>query len=209
MSESDKRQHWEAIYSGKSPLEVSWYQKEPALSLRLIDSCGLEKDAAIIDVGGGASILVDRLLDQGYTRLAVLDISATALTFARNRLGPKAPSIEWFEADITAFQAPHPFSLWHDRAVFHFLTDAAERRRYANVLRTSLEPGGHLILAAFAIGGPTTCSGLDIVQYDADKLVAELGDDFKLVDEDAETHTTPTGAKQLFSYFHLQKNASR
>jgi SAM-dependent methyltransferase len=208
MSESDKRQHWEAIYSGRSPLEVSWYQKEPALSLRLIDSCRLAKDAAIIDVGGGASILVDRLLDQGYTRLAVLDISATALTFARNRLGPKASSIEWFEADITAFQPPHPFSLWHDRAVFHFLTDASERRRYTNVLQTSLMPGGHLILAAFAIGGPTTCSGLDIVQYNADKLLAELGDDFKLVDEDSETHATPTGAKQLFSYFHLQKIAN-
>lgn len=208
MSESDKRQHWEAIYSGRSPLEVSWYQKEPSLSLRLIDSCSLEKDAAIIDVGGGASLLVDRLLDQGYTRLAVLDISPTALSFARNRLGPKAQSIEWFEADITAFQPPHPFSLWHDRAVFHFLTEASDRRRYTEVLQISLKPGGHLILAAFAIGGPTTCSGLDIVQYNADKLRAELGDDFKLVDEDAETHTTPAGAKQSFSYFHLQKSSN-
>jgi len=163
MNESDKRQHWEAIYSGRSPLEVDWYQKEPTLSLRLIDSCSLANDAAIIDVGGEASILVDRLLERGYTRLAVLDISATAPTFARDRLGLKGSSIEWFEADITGFQPAHRFSLWHDRAVFHFLTDASERRRYTNVLQTSLESDGHLLPAAFAIGGPTTCSGLDIL----------------------------------------------
>ncbi len=200
---SDRQQHWEKVYSEKSPLEVSWYQKEPALSLRLIEHCQLAKPQAIIDVGGGASTLVDCLQQQGYAHLAVLDISAKALDVAKQRLGNKADAIEWFASDITEFTAPHPFALWHDRAVFHFLTEADDRQKYVSSLKTSLPPGGHLILAAFAIGGPTMCSGLNIVQYDAAKICHELGDEFELVEQDSETHLTPSGGEQLFGYFRF------
>ena len=200
---SDRQQHWEKIYSEKSPLEVSWYQKQPALSLKLIEHCQLAGTQPIIDVGGGASVLVDTLLAHGYEHLAVLDISAAALDVAKQRLGNKADSVEWFACDITEFVAPHPFALWHDRAVFHFLTEAADRQKYVSALKTALPTGSHLILAAFAIGGPTMCSGLNIVQYDAAKLCQELGDAFELVEQDGETHRTPSGGEQLFNYFRF------
>ena len=202
---TDRKQHWETVYSNKSPLEVSWYQLEPQLSLRLIENAGLSPDDAIIDVGGGASALVDHLQAAGYGRLAVLDISARALTYARDRLGDKAAGIEWYEADVTEFNPPHRFSLWHDRAVFHFLTESSDRRDYVATLDRSLQAGGHLIIAAFAIGGPERCSGLDIVQYDAGKLSAELGPAFKLVEQSAELHQTPGGKSQQFSYFHFTR----
>ena len=203
----NRKAHWDEVYSNKSPLEVSWYQKEPALSLQLINNTGISTDAAIIDIGGGASILVDRLYDRGYKHLAVLDISGNALTYAKKRLASAADHIEWFESDITVFQSPHQFDLWHDRAVFHFLTDANDRIRYVKTLRQTLKPGGHLIMAAFAIGGPTKCSGLDIVQYDADKLSRELGSGFTLVEENAEIHATPADKEQQFAYFRFLKTA--
>jgi len=202
---SDK-EHWERVYSDKTPLEVSWYQKEPAVSLRLIEHCELGKNAAIIDVGGGASLLVDRLLAAGYQRLAVLDISSTAVAFARSRLGTRAKQVEWIEADVREFVPPRSFSLWHDRAVFHFLTAADDRKRYIAALKQALPSGGHVVLAAFAIGGPTRCSGLDIVQYDAEKLLAELGDQFELIEQAAETHLTPASKEQLFCYFRLLRS---
>lgn len=200
---SDRKDHWENIYSEKSPLKVSWYQKEPALSLQLIQHCQLEKSQAIIDVGGGASLLVDHLLQQAYANLAVLDISAKALDVAKQRLGAKADIIEWYASDITEFVAPHPFALWHDRAVFHFLTEAADRQKYITSLKAALPTGGFLILAAFGIGGPTMCSGLNIVQYDAVKITQELGNDFGLIEEGSETHLTPSGAEQLFGCFRF------
>lgn len=198
---NDSKQHWENIYSEKSPLEVSWHQQEPTLSLNLIQNCQLKKSSAIIDVGGGASLLVDKLLEQGYGKLAVLDISSKALELAKQRLGEKAETIEWYASDITEFVAPHSFSLWHDRAVFHFLTEATDRQKYIAALKAALPSGGYLILAAFAIGGPTLCSGLEIVQYDAAKLSHELGDEFELIEEGGETHLTPAGGEQLFGCF--------
>lgn len=201
---TDTKQHWERVYAEKSPLEVSWYQKEPAVSLRLIERCALAREAAIIDVGGGASVLVDRLLDAGYRRLTVLDISARALECARARLGPRAQQVAWIEADVTRFEPACPYALWHDRAVFHFLTRAEDRGHYLQTLRRALPAGGHLVLAAFAIGGPTRCSGLDIVQYDAAGLSAELGVRFELVDRIAETHLTPAGKAQQFTYFRFR-----
>ena len=200
---SDRKTHWENVYNNNSPLEVSWYQKEPTMSLQLIHNAGLAHDAPIIDVGGGASVLVDHLCDEGYSNIAVLDISAKALAYAQNRLGDKSGSVEWYEEDVTCFKSPHPFSLWHDRAVFHFLTDKSDRRKYVNVLKNTLEPDGHLIIGAFAIGGPTKCSGLDIVQYDAKKLLAELGEGFELVEERNETHNTPANKEQKFAYFRF------
>jgi len=199
----DRKQHWDTVYTNKSPLEVSWYQREPHLSLELIAATGLPKDVPMIDVGGGASVLVDRLLAAGYSQLSVLDISGRALAHARARLGANAARVEWLEADITVFVPPHPYHLWHDRAVFHFLTVAEDRRRYVDNLRRALVPGGHLIIAAFAIGGPLQCSNLDIVQYDAAKLCRELGEGFRLVEEREERHTTPARKEQKFGYYRF------
>ena len=199
----NRKQHWDQIYIDKSPLDVSWYQKEPALSLGLIQHSNIRKDEFIIDVGGGASILVDRLLHRGYTRLAVLDISTKALEVAKQRLADRATEIEWHRQDITGFQPAHKYALWHDRAVFHFLIEAADRKKYVEVLKRSLTLQGHLILAAFAIGGPERCSGLDIVQYDSIKISRELGTDFRLVEETTESHVTPAGKEQKFSYFRF------
>ena len=164
---TSRKEHWQNIYSEKSASDVSWYQAEPQLSLDLIRASGIGSDEAIIDVGGGASVLVDRLYGSGYSKLSVLDISGNALASARNRLGVIAENIEWIEDDITEFQPTHRYALWHDRAVFHFLTDKSDREKYVDVLEHALLPAGHLIIAAFAIGGPVKCSGLDIVQYDA------------------------------------------
>ena len=202
----DKKAHWEGVYQHTSPTEVSWFQKEPVLSLELIHNTRIDYDASIIDVGGGSSVLVDSLCKEGYQNIAVLDISQTALACAKARLGDYAQQIEWYEKDITQFKAPHHFALWHDRAVFHFLTDRADRECYVKVLKDSLVSGGHLIIAAFAPGGPTRCSGLDIVQYDANKLLAELGKGFVLVEERAEVHVTPVNKGQKFNYFRFVRN---
>lgn len=202
---ADRKTHWENVYGSKSPLEVSWYQQKPGLSLRLIRDTGLDHGAPIIDVGGGASTLVDHLCSEGFKNIGVLDVSARALTHARLRLAEKASDVEWYEADVTGFDPPHPFALWHDRAVFHFLTDRADRKKYVQVLKRALQPGGHLIIMAFAIGGPKKCSGLDIVQYDAKKLQAELGDSFQLMETGHEGHITPGGNEQNFAYFRFTR----
>ena len=203
----DRKLHWEKIYRNKMSKEVSWYQQEPTLSLQLISKTQLAHDAPIIDVGGGASLLVDYLCGEAYTNVAVLDISAKALAFARDRLGDKASRVEWYQNDVTQFVPPHQFSLWHDRAVFHFLTDKTDRDNYVKVLNRALQPNGHIIIATFAIGGPTRCSGLDVVQYDAEKLMAELGSGFELVEKRTETHITPTNEEQKFAYFRLSRRA--
>jgi len=201
---SETKKHWENVYRTKSPLKVSWYQQEPVLSLSLIDSAKLPLDAPVIDVGGGSSTLVDRLYDEAYTNVSVLDISSAALAHAKIRLADKADTVHWFEEDVTRFKPPHRFALWHDRAVFHFLTNRVDRERYVNVLKQALEPRGHIIIMTFAIDGPSKCSGLDIVQYDEKKLTAELGPGFKLVETGHEVHHTPAGDQQKFAYFHFR-----
>jgi trans-aconitate methyltransferase len=201
----DRKTHWERVYTNKSPLQVSWYQEDPALSLQLIRNTQLALDAAMIDVGGGASTLVDRLCEEAYTNVAVLDVSSSALAHAKTRLAEKANAVEWFEEDVTCFSPPHRFSLWHDRAVFHFLTTKSDRDKYISVLKQTLEPDGHLIIMAFAIDGPVKCSGLDIVQYDVNKLMEELGQGFELVETGYEVHLTPSGGEQKFAYFHLKR----
>ena len=203
---TDRKKHWENVYQGRSPLEVSWYQQEPALSWRLIANAELTHDGSIIDIGGGASTLVDKLCEAGYTDISVLDVSASALALAKDRLAEKACQVQWYEEDITCFRPPRQFDLWHDRAVFHFLTNQADRDSYVSVLKQALKPSGHLIIMAFAIDGPIKCSGLDIVQYDADKLKTALGQGFKLVETGHETHITPTDKQQKFAYFRFIKN---
>ena len=196
------KEHWENVYKDKLSHDVSWYQKEPLLSLELIENSKLSLDDAIIDVGGGASVLIDKLQQKGFLNLSVLDISNNALLSAKKRLADRADKITWYEADITQFKSPKTISLWHDRAVFHFLTNKQDREKYVAVLKHTLKPDGHLIVAAFSIGGPEKCSGLDIVQYDENKMSAALGNDFKLLESRCETHVTPTDKEQVFIYFH-------
>jgi SAM-dependent methyltransferase len=203
METFDRKKHWEQVYEGKSPLEVSWFQAEPSHSLRLIQNTGIPKADYIIDVGGGASVLVDRLQRRGYDNLAVLDISSGAIEHAKRRLGEAAEKIEWHEADITAFYPQHSYALWHDRAVFHFLTQQKDREKYVKAMKRTVPANSHIILATFSIGGPEKCSGLDIVQYDTPKLLDVLGDEFKIVEEVGEVHMTPENREQNFSYFRL------
>lgn len=200
---TERKKHWEQIYTNKSPLEVSWFQQEPAVSLRMIQDSVSDRTQPVLDVGGGASVLVDRLLEREYTYLSVLDISSKALGHAKERLGQQASQVEWYVSDVIEFTPPHKYACWHDRAVFHFLTDANDRAKYVEAMSAALEPGGHLVLAAFALGGPTMCSGLDIVQYNAEKLGQELGDSFKFLEEVDELHVTPAQKEQLFCYYRF------
>ena len=201
----ERKKHWGDVYQEKSPSEVSWYQKEPKLSLELIRRTNVATNDAIIDVGGGASVLVDYLSKECYTNLTVLDISENAIAISKKRLGDRAKSIEWIVSDITQFDTSQKFSLWHDRALFHFLTDPSDRKSYVKALKNALIPEGHLIIATFAIGGPENCSGLEIVQYDSEKMIAELGEDFELVEERNEVHITPANKEQEFIYFRFLK----
>ena len=196
--------HWNQVYQAKDPGEVSWYQRRPDTSLALIAASGMSEDAGIIDVGGGASVLVDCLLGDGYTHLAVLDVSGAALNHSRSRLGARASTVEWFEADVTSFEPPHRFGLWHDRAVFHFLTDADDRRSYLATLHRTLKPGGTVVISTFALDGPAKCSGLDVVRYDEQAMLAELGAEFQLQEVRRETHVTPWQSEQRFIYFRYQ-----
>lgn len=198
---ADRKAHWEKVYSTKASDDVSWFQPEPTRSMALINSAGINKDQAIIDVGGGASRLVDHLLQAGYQQITVLDIAQAALVVTQQRLGDSATAVEWLTADATAFKLNHPVQLWHDRAVFHFLTQARDRDAYICNLKKTLSPEGTLILAAFSPEGPKKCSDLDIVQYDAKRITIELGPLFKLKHVEQEAHTTPSGAVQQFNYF--------
>jgi len=196
----DRHQHWETVYSNKTADRVSWYQQHAASSLRLIESCA-DKDAHIIDVGGGASVLVDDLLDAGLHNVSVLDLAESALAASRARLGARAQSVQWIAADITRAELPAArYDVWHDRAVFHFLTDPADRARYVEQVLKSVKPGGHVIVAAFGPGGPLQCAGLDVVRYAPDALHTEFGGPFRLLGHETEIHHTPSGQEQEFVY---------
>jgi SAM-dependent methyltransferase len=197
--------HWQSVYGRRPADEVSWYQSRPDTSLSLIRSCQLEKNAALLDVGGGASVLVDHLLDQDYSDITVLDIAKEALDLSRRRLGAQADQVRWQVADVTEFLPDRSYDLWHDRAVLHFLTDPELRAAYRGALEQALLPGGHLVVGTFAIDGPKKCSGLEIVQYDAAKLLDLLGPEFVLREEQKEAHVTPAGAIQQFAWFALQR----
>lgn len=203
------REHWERVYSTKATTAVSWFQEHAESSLRLIQATGVARDAPIIDVGGGASTLVDDLLASGYTNLSVLDLSAAALQAAQARLGARASQVTWIQADVASADLPeHGFEVWHDRAVFHFLTEPQERQAYvANVLR-SVKPGGHVIVATFAEDGPTQCSGLPVMRYSADELHAEFGQPFLLQQHTKESHHTPFGSVQQFTYCYCRRAAT-
>lgn len=200
------KQHWEQIYSSRDNGSLSWFQERADLSLRLIHNTGLGRDAAIIDVGGGTSRLVDDLVAEGYADLTVLDLSAMAINVARQRLGENADAVQWMEGDITCAEFPvHRFDIWHDRAVFHFLTEQASRDAYVKRVMRSVRPKGHVIVATFAEDGPEKCSGLPVMRYRPELLHAEFGDAFLLVDQQKETHHTPSGAVQQFVYCYCRK----
>jgi SAM-dependent methyltransferase len=204
MMETGRKEHWENVYSTKGETGVSWYQSEPRLSLELITSVAPARGGRVIDVGGGASVLVDRLLDLPFEEITVLDISEIALGKAKARLGERAGRVQWVAADVTRAPALGTFDVWHDRAVFHFLTDPAERRSYVELARRSVPEGGYLIIATFTDDGPKRCSELDVCRYNAETLGAELGEGFSLVREARDMHTTPWGSSQAFFYgvFH-------
>jgi ubiquinone/menaquinone biosynthesis C-methylase UbiE len=197
----DSRQHWETIYQTRNPAAVSWFQPDPVLSLRLITEAAPDRGASILDVGGGASTLVDGLLRLGYRRVGVLDISQAALVHARRRLGPDAARVTWYAADVLALPiADASLDVWHDRAVFHFLTDAGDRERYIAQVRRVVRPGGHVLVATFAEAGPERCSGLEVVRYSAEGLHGAFGADFRLLESVEEDHVTPAGVHQAFVY---------
>jgi len=204
--DADRKAHWEAVYASKTAVEMSWYQQRPEVSLRLLAEVDAKADSNIIDVGGGDSTLVDALLDRRHRCLTVLDLSGAALSRARARLGPRAHKVNWLEADITHVVLPeNTYDVWHDLAVFHFLTGAEDRRRYVDAAGSSLRKDGALIIAAFAPNGPTHCSGLDVRRYGGESLAEELGDAFALERSIVEVHRTPSGAQQPFTYAILRR----
>ena len=203
------KQHWENVYTTKAADAVSWFQPHAALSLDLIKSSGAGKEAGIIDVGGGASTLVDDLVAEGYTDLTVLDLSRAALDAARKRLGAKESLVRWIEADITTVDLPAKrYDIWHDRAVFHFLTTPEQREAYVQTVFRSVKPGGHVIVAAFAEDGPLQCSGLPVMRYRPDELHGEFGEAFTLLKHTKEAHQTPAGKVQQFVYCYCRRVSS-
>ena len=200
-------EHWNHVYETKTSDSVSWFQEHAEQSLRLIRATGVPNSASIIDVGGGASTLVDDLLLDGYRSLSVLDLSAKALASAQQRLGPRASEVRWIEADITRAELPaHAYDIWHDRAVFHFLTAPEQRRAYVDTVLRAVKPGGHVIVATFAEDGPLQCSGLPVMRYSATGLHTEFGAPFTLLQHEREEHLTPSGSVQRFVYCYCRKN---
>lgn len=200
MMTSDAQKHWTHVYENKVPTEVSWYQASPEPSLRALRRFGALPSSSLIDVGGGASNLVDALLEQGWQDITVLDIAAPALEAARARLGPLADKVQWEVADITDWHPARTFDVWHDRAVFHFLTKPQQREAYRRALCQGIAVGGLVIVATFALDGPEKCSGLPVQRYDPASLAEEMGGTLQLIDGWREEHVTPWGAKQSFNW---------
>jgi hypothetical protein len=192
--------HWDTIYTNRLAHEVSWYQVRPEITLQLINKLGIQPADALIDIGGGASSLVDHLVEQGFTNLTVLDIAAAALEAVKQRLGERASQVKWLAGDITKLKLAGPYRLWHDRAVFHFLTEAADRQAYRATLMSAVPAGSFAIVATFAEDGPEICSNLPVCRYSPEQLAAEMGFGFELIESLRETHVTPAQGEQKFIY---------
>jgi ubiquinone/menaquinone biosynthesis C-methylase UbiE len=202
----DQREHWDRVYATSAPTDLSWYQDTPTLALDLIERAGLGPSTEIIDIGGGDATLVDCLLARGAGHITVLDISAVAVARAQARLGSRAKAVTWIEADVTQAVLPtRRFDIWHDRAVFHFLTDARDQAHYLDLARGTLKRGGHLIVATFATDAPRQCSGFDVARYTPDALRSTFSSGFDLVTHGATIHQTPTGTEQPFTYCCLRR----
>ena len=207
MTDASRKSHWETVYSTKGENEVSWFQENPAPSLELIDLAGPTAESAVVDIGGGASRLVDSLVARGLNRVTVLDISEAALEAARARLGGRAIRVEWIVADVTQWDPAQTFDVWHDRAAFHFLTDAGDRSAYVARMKQAVRPGGHVIIGTFALDGPEKCSGLPVNRYDPASLARELGEGFELLDSRRHDHSTPWNSAQRFQFCIFRRTA--
>lgn len=205
MSAFDPQAHWQGVYGSKDETEVSWFEQTPAISLNLVQRSAAHKDTSIIDIGGGASRLVDALLDSGYRAVSVMDLSGNALSIAKMRLGARAAQIEWIEADVTKWEPPQEYNVWHDRAAFHFLTEPSDRRAYVDRLLRGVAADGQIIIGTFALDGPERCSGLPIVRYDANSLKLTLGESFALEETRPYEHGTPWGSIQRFQFSRFRK----
>lgn len=200
----DNKKHWENVYETKQPNEVSWTQEIPTTSLQFIDSFGIDKNAAIIDIGGGDSRLVDYLLDKGFVNISVLDISSKSLEKAKHRLGSKAEKVNWIVSDITEFSPSRKYDVWHDRATFHFLTTSEQINKYMTIARSSIS--GYMTIGTFSVNGPEKCSGLPIKQYDEETLSNELNDGFEKIKCITEEHITPFNTTQDFLFCSFKRN---
>ncbi|MFQ5547050.1 MAG: class I SAM-dependent methyltransferase [Woeseia sp.] len=204
----DQKDHWEHVYASRPIEKLGWYKPHLQTSLAWIKDLELATDAPIVDVGGGASTLVDDLLDAGYRSVTVLDLSEKALCSVRTRLGQKSDRVTWLNGDITSIELPaYHYELWHDRAVFHFLTEPDQQGKYQDNLRQALQPGGHLIIGAFAPEAPPRCSGLPVQRYSQEQLQDALGEEFDLVRHRKEKHSTPGGIEQMYLYCHFRRTA--
>jgi 2-polyprenyl-3-methyl-5-hydroxy-6-metoxy-1,4-benzoquinol methylase len=200
-----RQAHWQKVYESKGEREVSWFEESPAISMALIRATGVGHDAAIIDVGGGASRLVDALRAEGFSSVTVLDLSEKALKAARERLGAHGAGVSWIVADVTTWQPSQIYDVWHDRAALHFLTEAADRAAYGECVRKAVRPGGHVIIGTFAPDGPERCSGLPVLRHDAASLAEILGRSFELIETRRHDHRTPTGAIQHFQFARFRR----
>ena len=204
----NNRDHWQDIYSNKTPGEVSWYRAHLEKSLEFIRSCHLDLDARIVDVGGGASTLVDDLLADGYRNLAVIDLAESALGATQKRLGERAASVDWIVGDVRTELLPEQsVEFWHDRAVFHFLSEADDRAAYVTQVTRAVKPGGYVLVATFGLDGPERCSGLPVVRYNAEGIHAVFGDLFEKTAQASELHQTPWGSTQSFVYCLCRRRA--
>jgi len=197
----DRRAHWEQVYTSKPSERLGWYKPRLQTSLEWISALGLDRGAPVIDVGGGASTLVDDLLDQGYTAITVLDLAEPAIDLIKARLGERSTAVTWLSGDITEVELPeNAYELWHDRAVFHFFTELADRERYRDNLCRAMRPGGHIVMGTFAPEAPPRCSGLPVQRYDLERLQESLGSEFRLQRHKKEMHVTPGGVEQMYLY---------
>ncbi|OOG67569.1 SAM-dependent methyltransferase [Sinorhizobium sp. A49] len=205
MSDDERRAHWDAAYASKGEEGVSWFEGTPAISLDLIHKHAAVATSSLIDIGGGASRLVDALLDEGMTAITVLDLSPAALEAARARLGARSDQVHWIAADVTEWKPERAYDIWHDRAAFHFLTDPDDRAAYIERLEAAVTPGGHAIIATFAPDGPERCSGLPVVRYDPATLADVIGPSFRLVEAITHQHRTPWNSVQAFQFSVLER----
>jgi rhodanese-related sulfurtransferase/2-polyprenyl-3-methyl-5-hydroxy-6-metoxy-1,4-benzoquinol methylase len=203
----DRAERWDRVYTDQDETAVSWFQSKPSWSLELLDALGVEPNAAVVDVGAGASRFVDALLDRGFVDVTVLDVAAAALAVAQRRLGRRAEQIQWITADLLAWHPERTFDVWHDRATFHFLVDPAEKARYVQLVESCLNVGGHAVIATFAPDGPDHCSGLPTARYDAKTLIEVFGSNFDVVETRREEHRTPVGSIQPFTWTALVRSA--
>jgi 2-polyprenyl-3-methyl-5-hydroxy-6-metoxy-1,4-benzoquinol methylase len=206
LNDSSRKTHWENVYTTKGENEVSWFQENPAPSLDLVELARPTSETAIVDIGGGASRLVDSLVARGFNDVTVLDLSEAALNAARRRLGGH-DKVQWIVVDITKWRPTRTYDIWHDRAAFHFLTEPTDRATYVEHLKEAIKPGGHVIIGTFAIDGPERCSGLPVSRYDAASLATELGAEFTLVDARRHEHITPWATTQRFQFCTFRRSA--